>query len=398
MSTNNIKQQIGLKHLLIFAAAVSLITVSMTYVNAETVTNGTPENQVTGKLIVKEMKTKQPNPDHERLTELNGIVHSETASDEEKRIAGEEMNAIMESSPKTPKLSPEVQANLIQNINKVSDAISYSQINLPITRISIDKENASLLIGILNTEFDDRKISEYEQSIRSVVGNELDITIQPDTRFILTCSQTGDCNPIKGGVKIQVETDNNCSMGFKASYDGETGFVTAGHCNYDDIGGTGEDVGNPTDSAGDKIGTVYANGFGNHTFCDCLFVSNSTENVSDKTFPNVDVDGTLFPTDEDFVTMEGHVTQGETGQITNVFANIYASFYNEPEVYELKGIVIADFDGSLGDSGGTVYETTTGTPAFAGTFSAHNSGTGESAYIPYYRYTNEFSGLSWGFS
>jgi hypothetical protein len=259
--------------------------------------------------------------------------------------------------------------------------------------VGTDYQNESLQIGVFDEFFDEKLIKEHEQSIRKIVGKNIDITFanEGDGYKASSCSQTGDCNPIQGGVMITFEDGGSCSMGFKASYDDKDGFVSAGHC-LETRGATGNDVGNPSASGSDLLGTVHANAMDYYTWCDCLFVD-SSETTSGKIYSNIDPSGTYYPADEDWVLMEGFATQGSSGQIEDTYKSVWVE---SPwgYWYYLQGAVDTNYSGSSGDSGGPVYET--GSNDFAGIHSAHDSTTGKSLYVPYYRITNAFSGLSLG--
>lgn len=207
-----------------------------------------------GRTIVREMQVGEPGADHLNMNRLQKIMTSETAADAEKQNALTQMQQIKERTANIiPNLTPEKQSKIRSSIDLLGDKIWELKTRgtvIPIVSIGTDYENETIRIGILHTELDEQKIQAYEDTIRQILGSETDMTIEPKGQiFFDTCSQTEDCELIKAGVKIMVQDSAaDCSMGFKASHNGRTGFVTAGHCSSIDVGGTRERVGNPASS------------------------------------------------------------------------------------------------------------------------------------------------------
>lgn len=308
---------------------------------------------------------------------------------------------IKDEIKKTPDtLSEEKKQFIRSNIDKLGPIMKELLISdtIPIVAAGTDFESESLKIKLLRDGLTDEKISMYEKELRKIVGNEIDITIIPsDMPQYTVCGQTSDCEPLQGGVQIKMDNGGYCSMGFKASYDSKTGFITAGHCITNSVGDTGDDVGNPTGITADKLGVVHANAFTNNTFCDCIFVD-ASESISDKVFSGIDVSGTLFPVVNDYIKFEGHASGGGSGQITDTYETFTAELgAGSGNYYTTQGAVETDLNTTSGDSGGTVYEdVSSGTAKFAGTISAEIGS--DVYYIPYYRYTNAFSGLTFTYT
>lgn len=238
MTTNNLKTIVMFSVLAVVVGSV--VALEQVHANAQT-----------GQTFIKELRTSEPSADHIEMKRLQEIVISEVSTDADKNNALDEMQVIMDrTANRTPALLPEKQAEIRGDMDLLADGITELKIqgvDIPVVGIGTDYENGSVRIEILDTAFDTERLQGYEDTIRQILGNDVDITLEPRGQMVAdVCYQTGDCNPIKGGVKIQVENAGNCSIGFKASYDQRTGFVTAGHCNSSDIGGTGESVGNPT--------------------------------------------------------------------------------------------------------------------------------------------------------
>lgn len=381
---------------ILFATLATAMVLSITGVTlVDAVSSEQTKKQ--GKLIIRDNPEKSSF--HSEMQELNTIVKSDEASETEKNIAKNRINEIKEITKTVNKIPKQKQDEIRSHINTLGPMMIELKNSgkFPIIAVGTDFENESLKIRLLKDGLTDTKIKQYEKEIRKIVGNTIDITIIPSNQAVFTgaCVQTGDCDPLRGGAKITVENGLECSMGFKASYDGKTGFVTAGHCNSDDIGGTGEDVGNPSDSTSDKLGVVHANDFENNSYCDCMFVD-ASETISDRVFPNINPSATLFPVYNDWIAWEGIGSLGGSAQIKDTFETFTADL--DGTDYTIQGAVEINSEFTLGDSGGTVYESG-GTNKFAGIVSANEPDEDDVAYyIPYYRITNAFSGLTFTYT
>ena len=353
--------------------------------------------EIKGQLFIKEVVNIE-NDERKEINRLGQLLKNGTLTGEEIRDIKEQREAIKLNSTKiTPTLSNEKKIEIRGHIDTLGNVMNklYADGTVPIISVGTHAEHESVQIRILKDGLTEEKILQYEKIIRKIVGDKINITIIPsEPGRLTTCWQTLDCNPLEAGAKISLTNGGSCSMGFKASYDNKTGFVTAGHCLSGDIGGTGWDVGQPLPFAWDKIGTVHANAFTNNTWCDCMFV-NTTETISSDVFSSLALDGVLFPSIDDYVYAEGITTQGEGGQISDTYQHFTTELNGE--YYTIKGAVQVDFTYSNGDSGGPVYEdVSSGTPRFAGIISGNVDGYGY--YIPHYRITNEFSGLTFTYS
>ena len=234
------------------------------------------------------------------MNTLHEVVMNENSSQADKDKADKRMNEIKQLTKSTSQISDEKRNKIkgqIDSIGEVMKELRETNI-VPIVSVGTDLENQSVEVSVLKDGITDQKIEKYEKELRKIIGDEVDLTITyADPIMLSACSQTGDCNPLKGGVKIKVENGLYCSSGYKATWNTKTGFVTAGHCNSGDIGGTGEKVGNPAQNSSDDLGVVDANGFRDRTWCDCLFVD-ATETISSLVYPSRTLSGTLYPVDD----------------------------------------------------------------------------------------------------
>jgi len=275
------------------------------------------------------------------------------------------------------------------NIDKIGDNMKslYEIDDIWVISVGTDYENESVNIAIDRTGLTMDTIPHIEKKLREIVGQDTDITISfTEPLYLAGCSQTGQCNPIEGGTRIYVGTEL-CSMGYRATYNGISGFVTAGHCSS---GNTGTSVSNPSSFWWDTLGTVTANDFEDGTWCDCAFVSNN-ESTSPNVYNGQAVSGTLYPTLYDWLEFEGTITQGSQGGIIDTYEHINPKVCETCPTVAIYGVVSTTASTIGGDSGGSVIESTTSIPKFAGTIITDGG-----HYTPYYRIANAFPGLILG--
>lgn len=125
-----------------------------------------------------------------------------------------------------------------------------------------------------------------------------------------------------------------------------------------------------------------------------MFVD-AAETISDKVYSNVDISGELFPVVTDLIKWEGHGSSGGSSDIVDSYESFTGEF-NGSNV-TIQGAVAIEDEFTSGDSGGTVYEdVSSGTPKFAGIIMGNEDNDGY--YVPYYRITNAFSGLTFTYT
>jgi len=259
-----------------------------------------------------------------------------------------------QSIDKASKMNSAAKAQLEDKRNILSDhmAQQYSQTTkgkfnqgLPIIGLSVNEAESALEVEIDSSYLTTANSASIIKQIRSIVGNEINIVLQSALPMQTTvCSQTGDCEPAKGGVKISTFTDG-CSLGFKASFGGNTGFVTAGHC-----GNANDDVGQPNFVFWDDIGTITSSHYVGGSNCDCAFV-NANENISDLIFSSINPGFVGGIVQNGFVSQEGYTTQGVFGLVTST------SWSGTVSGVWLNDLVKTSFVTQKGDSGGPMYDT-----------------------------------------
>lgn len=206
----------------------------------------------------------------------------------------------------------------------------------------------------------------------------------------MSCSsQTGTCSPLEGGVSIEGKNHSACSSAFQAVDDGNEGFITSGHC-VDAGSGTSDDVFQPTESGGTKIGDVNDNAYDSDTRCDCAFVQASS--ISDKIFSNIAADGVISTiTQDDYVTVKGK-SSTKYAQVSAISYSTTIDGHYFRDHFKVDEVV------SGGDSGGIGYETNEFTPLIHGVTSFASSGGGYSGLSKAHYLDDELPDVSWDFS
>lgn len=292
-------------------------------------------------------------PELDRAREILSEIDAGVSEKRKTALLNEVQILEQQSIAKAPKMDNTVKAQLEDKRDLLSDnmAKQYSKTTtgkftqyLPIIGITIDESESALQVEINSSYLTKTNSANAIQQIRSIVGNEINIVLQSALPMQTTCSQTGDCEPAKGGVKISTWTDG-CSLGFKASYNGDTGFVTAGHCGIANNG-----VGQPNFVFWDDIGTVTSSHYVTGSNCDCAFV-NANENISDLIYSNINPGYVGAIVQNGFVSQEGYKTQGISGLVINpswngLVGNVW-----------LTDLVKTSFVTQKGDSGGPMYAT-----------------------------------------
>ena len=152
-----------------------------------------------------------------------------------------------------------------------------------------------------------------------------------------------------GGNRI-ASTFGACTVGFKAKYQGKTGFYTAGHC----VNGTGKNIGQPTLLK--KLGESIFNSDAAITNCDCAFIEITEDNKGIDPFvfaPNVGFH-TVTSTDSisigDMVLQYGSFSRTSCGSVIN---QPWFQTYVDGTVR--SGLAATDITSTIfGDSGGPV--------------------------------------------
>ncbi len=281
---------------------------------------------------------------------------------------------------------------------KMVDFITDQMIEkkIPFTKIGFDGKTNTYFIGIQQDEVSSQSLESYANQAREMVGSETNLRIENggDYHINYACStRTSNCNPIEGGVRMQVDGAGDCTTGFKATYGGQTGFITAGHCAD---GLEDEDVGQAylSNIIGTVVDEFYTAG-SQYVYCDCAFIESSVSvaseifGISASYYP--DHTETMF--DDDYVKQSGYKSGVRTGQVVSWSTSVTLS-----DGTVKRHVSTANFYGQPGDSGSPIMEAFSSDPAFTGAMSGGSlSDPYDVHYVKYYKFESYFSGISWGF-
>ncbi len=269
---------------------------------------------------------------------------------------------------------------------------------LPWVTRSYDYTNNALEIRIDSKYFTEENIPKYIKTIRTLIGDEVDITLasgEARTPESCTSRSTSECDPIKGGVKVTADDEGLATVGFKATYNGKTGFVTAGHLFVDENGNqrSGTIIKQHPSSSTD-IGNLETNNLfkGVSTWCDCAFVSELHENRSmdDGVYGWSDPNSTENPYWNQLVIMSGGNSGLTAGYVTSTSID-YAIDLDDNGTFEtvINDAIDASYPSQDGDSGSPII-------SWGGNLvGMHSASYG--TFMQHSAITNSFPGLSWGF-
>ena len=264
---------------------------------------------------------------------------------------------------------------------------------VPFTEIGYHPNEDVIKIGIHGDYVSKENMRKYASIAEKILGDEVNIILHNDGdyAYLDSCnSRTSNCNPLEGGIRINIDQKGSCTLGFPATRGSDTGFVTAGHCGD---GSVGKDV---DQSSTRKIGTLVKETYDDKSraeYCDCAFVkltegiplSKEIYGINDRYYP----DHKGYASVNSYVKMIGQNSGIEIGKVlsTSVSVNIQGTTF--------KQVVKANYDRNSGDSGGIVMQAYSGDPAYLGSHSAYKDGS--SYYVKYSKFESHIGNLSWGF-
>lgn len=153
----------------------------------------------------------------------------------------------------------------------------------PLVGGSINLKTKSVEIFLAKSVENSTKKDQYVTAITKLMPNGIPWSIgYMDWPTPVACSsRTASCNPLIGGIEIEVSGKGfPCTLGFAATRSGTYGWVDAGHCDAGEASGTA--VTQP--STGGTAGHTVVNKWSGTTSCDCSFYSNSSRTMSDAIF------------------------------------------------------------------------------------------------------------------
>ena len=326
------------------------------------------------------------------------IKNAETAEEkaalkEQRKQIGNDIRAWYEENADltTELLVREKQELLSDAFGLEQEEIGFAEMKkkIPWTTIGYDYVDKALEITIAPEDFKENKINKWEKKIRGIVGNEIDITISPQDYPTPQCHDYDtECNPIQGGVEFDTTASGPCSVGFAATYNGDDGFVTAGHCADGLAGGSGDDVEQP--DGGVDVGDVEKELWYNNSRCDCAFISVTRAgwSVDDGVYDiSTDPNTTANPFVGMTIKMSGQGSEDVTdGEVTDTSETV-----NYAGGITIKYLVVGDYDSTGGDSGAPIASGSSLVGIHSG------AGGGDHYFTNHSKFTTYFSGLSWGF-
>lgn len=267
----------------------------------------------------------------------------------------------------------------------LENALMTGGINLPWSAIGYDYVDHALELGIIPQDFTSDKTSAYFVAIRSIVGDQINVSLSPQ-QYSIPDTCTGyrvACTPMEGGIQIQnANTTDWGSIMYAATYNGQKGFMSAGH-----FGNAGDNVKQP--NSGSVIGKVKKSTWINGTNCDCSFSANTTRNISKQVHGYTPTPNNTAPPFVGMsVTLCGAGSQGcISGSVTSTGNTVKYS----PSNIIVKDLIGSSYSSVGGDSGAPVISGT----ALVGV----HSGLGTSAWSqPVADVASNFSGLTWCFT
>ena len=264
------------KKLPIAAAAVLLVAVSV--VGFDLVSGQDNEgSEAMGVTVLEPEPVQKVAKDLARLNELEGEYDRAVTDKDRERIKAEALTLLRE--PTSPANIQRTE-QYIKAMNLLTTAINNmpkqesGHAAIPFTSMGYSEQDRMLVVEIHQNFSTLANMQGYEQLIRGVIGNKIDLKIVHGGEYwqLGECPNgpLNDCDPIESGVKMQVTNHGSCTFGMKATYKDKEGFVTAGHCAD---GENGSDVGQ--DSINSVIGTVSMETYNpgsTYETCDCTFV------------------------------------------------------------------------------------------------------------------------------
>ena len=260
MTKNNLK-------VLMFASLIAMMILPFSSYNiTEAVTEDADDDQTHDKITIRTEKIQNEimMAAVERLMELESRLKQTEDSDTQQSIKDEMDRVISDARSKLPRVDSSTQLKYMMEVDYLTTILLNEKSSqsdkrvIPFTNIGYDSISNSLVIGIQPDYATAGNMTEYASLLKEMVHRDVTVVLQPgDVWTSSSCTNSDStCNPIQAGVNMQVTGHGPCTVGFKATYDGADGFVTAGHCANDN---TGDDVGQPT--IANVVGSVLEESF-----------------------------------------------------------------------------------------------------------------------------------------
>lgn len=375
MTTKTIKTTI-LMLLALSIGTVGILTNGNSFADSEKTTQGVYKVTPTEGLGKDILKYGQPKVVYPEATELFAIADElndseKSFTDAERKQMSDRIDYLQDQLyAKVSPLSDEKNSQLESHreifnsylTEKMTNKIALGEFrdSLPFIRLGIDRDEQALKFGFLEENLTDTNVKNYFKQIRAIIGNDVNIVIfssvQPKTGAC--ASQTSDCSPIVGGIKIEVANSEACSLGFQAkrlvgvTY--ETGFITAGHCSD----GSASPSLNVEQATSPDVGTLLIEKYQANSNCDCAWVKALAGiSVGDTIYSGISPSEVGTVTVNSAVTGKGYASTSQSGLVTDSSEDFWTEDDGDEGAVFLRSHFVVDFEMGLGDSGGPVYRT-----------------------------------------
>ncbi|MDE0526471.1 MAG: hypothetical protein OXI27_07765 [Thaumarchaeota archaeon] len=380
-------------------AAAAVLLVAMSVVGFDLVSGQADRGtEAIGTTVLAPEPVQREAEDRTRLNELEAAFDNAKTDEERERILAEASTHLREP---TSLANPQRTAQYTEVSNLLTLAITdmpkqeNGHAAVPFTRIGYSEQDGMLVVRIHQDFSTLDNMKAYEKIIRGVIGNEIDLKlVHGGDYWVLAECPNGpleDCDPLESGIEMQVVNHNSCTIGMRATYDNDAGYVTAGHCADGDVDGN---VGQ--DSISSVIGTVSKETYdkdARYETCDCAFIE--IESGDRDMDPEVYWQS-YYPTSAAHASLDDYVKIYGKGGMTYGYVTDTCDNVPTRGGPILWCVVVVDNDAKRGDSGAYVAQTFDPTPEFHGILVAVTSQT--SAYVKHTQFTTNFSGLEWDFS
>lgn len=366
MTTKNIQA------VLIGALVFSIAMVSMSFENVfadvglltteyENVANENLNAMQEKEIKQKEIKTEksESTPDTRKLTKLQQEIDIL-----ENTIQTTETQLSQIQGKVTDELTMDTQ--LKKKLDTARDIIYENQDLVPWSGLGVSQSLKALEIVI-----DEESASaKYLPIVEKLIGAGIPVVIEEGKSEFVSCSSRFvDCSWLQGGLAIGNTSTYNCTMGFAVKKGTTYGFITAGHCFPNS-----STIYQPNSSYG-QIGTVTQRFF--DSTCDCEFITmNSLDVWDEKVYSGPNTDWALTskatPSSTAVIAFSGAasntidwgVVDSTNWSCSDGLGTTVTGLYKTTSTSVLNG-----------DSGATVFDSTTGVQKFYGTVSCRASTT-----------------------
>lgn len=258
------------------------------------------------------------------------------------------------SKQKLKQLQQSIQSHFNMDPAKVaryhaSQKILEKNTSIPWFGVGVNELTQKLTIDML-PEYQNKG---YEEKIAKLVGPDTVFEIrymENDYKDWSCTSQTVECDPLVGGIKINLDAGTGCTMSLPVHKGTAWGFITAAHCYTE-----GTNIYQPT-NAFNKIGQVDT---GNRHYggsCDCDFI---TKNGPESTLGSVWLSSNVYTSIVSTPTLSAGNTAMMQGQVSGA---IWGTVTGTGQTRVVSGVTFTDLvtftglTGTNGDSGAPIIE------------------------------------------